>query len=63
MERITSSHIRVHLNNFGIISNISPHLSTDALNKGFPVDVIYLYFEKVFDVSHKLHLKRPYWYL
>ena len=65
MERIISSHIRVHLSNFDIISKkqhgFSPNLSTvtnlleymdivtNALNKDLSVDVVYLDFEKAFN--------------
>ena len=68
MERLISAHIRIHLDNFKIITQqlhgFSPNLSkvtnllylniVNALDRGIGVDVVYLDFEKAFDrVPHK----------
>jgi len=63
MERLISAHIRIHLDNFKIITQqlhgLSPNLSNvtnllylnivNALDRGIGVDVVYLDFEKAFD--------------
>ena len=65
MERLISAHIRIHLDNFKIITQqqhgFSPNLSTvtrlleyldiviNSLDRGVGVDVVNLDFEKAFD--------------